>query len=43
MFFGRTSLKVIEKHEKLSRVRGHAPPEKLKNLHAVLAILVLFE
>ena len=31
-------------HEKGSWiVRGHAPPENFENLHAVVAILVLFE
>ena len=29
--------------KKFKGVRGHAPPEKFENLHAVMAILVLIE
>ena len=42
-FLGRTNLKLIEKQKKLLGVRGHTSPENFENLHAVMAILVLFE
>ena len=41
--FSRTTLKLIEKQEKLYGGRGHALPEKFENLHAVVAILVLLK
>ena len=43
IFFGRTNLKLIEKQERVLGVGGHAPPKIFENLHAVTAILVLFE
>ena len=44
VFFGRTNLKLIEQREKLYRGSGGMLPQKtFENLHAVMAILVLFE
>ena len=43
IFFGRIYLKLIERQEKLWGSPGACFPEKLKNLHAVMAILVLFD
>ena len=42
-FGGRTNLKLIEKQKSSRGVRGHASPENFEKLHAVMAILVLFE
>ena len=32
-----------ERRKALGRVRGHAPRKNFENLHAIMAILVLFE
>ena len=36
-------VELIEKQEKLQGNPGHAPPKIFENLHAEIAILVLFE
>ena len=43
IFFDRTNLKLIAKQESSIVVREHASRKKFENLHAVTAILVLFE
>ena len=43
IFFSRVILKHIENKKGSRRVRGHAPQKIFGNLHAVGAILVLFE
>ena len=42
IFFDRTNVNLIAKQESSKVVRGHASPENLENLHAVITIFGAF-
>ena len=42
-FFGRVNFRQLKYQKRFLRVRGHASPKKIKNLHTVMAIAVLFK